>query len=199
MKKPTLATLMSGMILIGATSTVQAIDGGPYDFSFTAPGGTIPDEGIGVFPLVMTTPVSFIASLELEINDLSHDSIADVDMYLISPFGRYIEIMTDRGGMNAVSNLDLVFSNKASSLPGTPMMSGTYSPEGFNNETDAGFDTFISKTGGPGSWILLIVDDAAADTGSIGSFSLRGTVPEPVTLSLLGIGALAALRRRRSR
>ena len=40
-----------------------------------------------------------------------------------------------------------------------------------------------------------MIDDSEGNQGNLGSFTLRG-VPEPVTLSLLLVGAFAALRRR---
>jgi len=57
-------------------------------------------------------------------------------------------------------------------------------------------DTFNFR--GMDEWTLVIVDDSEGNQGFLNSFTLRGTVvPEPVTLSLLAIGALTTLRRRR--
>lgn len=51
-----------------------------------------------------------------------------------------------------------------------------------------------------GSWRLWVSDHAPADLGAIRNFGLAITaVPEPTTLGLLAVGALATLRRRRSR
>jgi len=198
MSKALVLALVVGLWLAATTSPVSAYGGDTEpDFSFTAPGGSVPDEGIGVFPLFMMPHVNFIASLELEINDLSHDSASDLDIYLINPFGRFIEIMTDRGGMNPINNVDLIFNDMGTTIPGTPIASDTYKPEGLFNGTDAGLATYVSKNGGTDAWLLLVIDDAFGDTGRVGSYTLRGTVPEPMTLSLLAIGALAAVRRKR--
>jgi hypothetical protein len=61
---------------------------------------------------------------------------------------------------------------------------------GMLNSAFAGVDSDI--------WILAVIDDAGGDVGSLGAWRIAGTVvPEPVTLSLLAIGALTMLRRRR--
>lgn len=198
MSKALVLALAAGLSLAAATTPVSAYGGDTPDFEFMAPGGTVPDEGIGVFPLFMMPHVNFIQSLELEINDLSHESAGDLDIYLINPFGRFIEIMTDRGGMNPISNADLIFNDAETTIPGTPIAStGRYQPEGLFNNTDLGLETYVTKNGGTDAWLLLVIDDAFGDTGSVGSYTLRGTVPEPMTLSLLGLGALAAVRRKR--
>jgi hypothetical protein len=50
----------------------------------------------------------------------------------------------------------------------------------------------------PGTWRLVMTDDSPGEAGSFNSFTLRGNiVPEPVTLSMLVLGAAFALRRKR--
>ncbi len=175
--------------------------GGTFDFEETAtfPGaaGEIPDEGIMIFPVQISPKVNFIASLELEINGLSHDFAEDLDLYLIAPFdGIFIELMTDRGGAFPASEVDLIFRDTVSGIPGAPLASGAYQPEGLFNGTDSGFEKFVGHSSGAGPWLLLAIDDAPADSGRIDSITIRGTVPEPTVLSLLVMGALAMLRRR---
>ena len=202
-------------ILVGSSMSVLlakpagAYAVGPFDFVFTAPGGDIGDERLEAFPLFMdaghlvtgTLPLDFIASLELEITGLTHSAPMDLDIYLINPFGDLIEIMTDLGGTTGIADVDLIFRDTATGIPGTPIVSSTdgYQPEGLFNGVgdDLGFQTYVGKSGGANAWNLLVIDDAPGDTGMFESFTLRGTVPEPMTLSLLALGALVALRRRR--
>ena len=203
MRKLLVLALLGGLWI---SPSVLADDFGPWDFEYSAPGGLIPDQDVGVFPLFMNLDygnldhVDFIAALELIITDLEHTAPADLDVYLIDPFGTAIEIMTDLGNMSPISGVELVFNDKHPDIPGTTIESGNYRPEGLQPEPDGsgGLGEYVVRgnAGGTDAWLLLIVDDAPGDTGSIGSFTLHGTVPEPVTLSLLALGALATLRRR---
>ena len=191
------ARIIYSGLLFGLLSGAAALAGVP-DFSVTAPGGPIPDEGIAVFPVVISPKIT-IASMEVEIQDLSHTFPEDLDLYLISPSGNFIELMTDRGGDDPITNVDLVFRDSETGIPGEPIVEGDYQPEGLFNSTDAGFGKFVGGSSGVGSWLLLAIDSAADDTGSIGSFTLRGTVvPEPGVVALLAVGALAFIRRRRT-
>ena len=207
MKRALALALIAGLSF---GSAAWADEHGPWDFSFTAGGGDVPDLRVGVFPLFMNadyvTPgypvydhIDWIESMELEITGLHHPTPADFDIWLIDPFGNYIEIMTDLGNQSPISGVDLIFNDKAATIPGIPIASDTYRPEGLYNSTDAGMSTFYGgpNAGGTDSWILLIGDDDANDVGGFTDFTLRGTVPEPLTLSLLAVGALATLRRRR--
>jgi hypothetical protein len=189
-------------------------------FSFTADGGAVPNiggqtEGISVFALTMDPahsdphiapvppyPMPDITSLELELTGLTHGHGGDLDIYLIDPFGKTLEIMTDRGNGFGISNATLVFrDNDVAGLSLPPengqIVSGSYLPEDSNNT--GGFSKYNGGSGGTDAWILVVIDDSVGDQGGLGSWTLRGTyVPEPVTLSLLALGALTLLRRRRS-
>jgi len=210
MKRFTFSVFCCG---VAAILSVAPAKGGDPDFSFTAPGGAVPsiggkDEGISVFPLFMNDtqsdlgplavhPLPNIASLELVLTGLTHTNAADLDIYLIDPFGKTLEIMTDRGVGFGLAGVNLIFNDTAASM--TPeaaqIVNGTYLPEDSNST--GGFSKYIGGTGGTDAWILLVIDDSPGDQGGLESFTLRGTVPEPVSLSLLALGALTALHRRR--
>ncbi len=215
MKRLSIFGLCLGVVAVQAASA-RAVD---IPFSFTADGGAIPNiggqtEGISVFPLTMDPAHSdilpappypnmpSITSLELVLTGLTHTSGGDLDIYLIDPFGKTLEIMTDRGNGFGINNATLVFRDQivaGLSLPpeNGQIVSGTYLPEDSNNT--GGFSKYNGGSGGTDAWILLVVDDSASDQGGLASFTLRGTaVPEPVTLSLLALGALTFLRRRRA-
>ena len=200
------------------TSFSVAVDDLPFSFT-DRDGGAIPSigpgtEGVSVFSLTMNPdhsdilpappyPMPDITSLELELTGLTHGHGGDLDIYLIDPFGETLEIMTDRGNGFGISNATLIFRDNI--VAGGPILppenaqieSGTFNPEDSNNT--GGFSKYNGGSGGTDAWILVVIDDSAGDQGALGSWTLRGTaVPEPVTLSLLALGALTFLRRRRA-
>lgn len=204
--KAILASLIGLLAMVGS---VQA--GGPLQFSYTAPGGAIPQipsqgtQGFANFPLFMNGTngapaggVPSILSIELELTGLSHTHPEDLDIYLISPFGETVEVMTDKGDGIALVSATLIFNDLGSILPadGAAIASGTYRPEGFDNGI-GGMDKYIGNSGGTDAWELIIIDDSVGDQGFLTSYTLRGTyIPEPASLALLGLGAVAAFRRR---
>ncbi len=192
--------------------------GGEFEFSFTAGGGTIDDDFVTFFSLQMDSgaaglpAIDEIRSLQLEITGLTHQTPEDLDIFLLSPSftgdrGRIL-IMSDKGGATNLNGVTLVFTDGGAALPADGLafdpMGGTFQTEGLASGLDLGFasDMFVGASGGhPLDWILVFVDDnfdPNDPVGSFESFTLSGTaVPEPVTLSLLALGALVALRRKR--
>lgn len=208
MMRAFLLMMVGGLVL---SAPVQA--GGDFEFSFTATGGTIDDDFVTIFSLKMDSDmaglpsIDNITSLQLEITGLTHTSPEDLDIFLLSPSftgdrGRIL-IMSDKGGGSDVNNMTLTFMDAGASLPadGDPLVGGIFQTEGLTSGLDLGFasDMFVGAPGrSPLDWILVFVDDSPGAEGSFGSFTLSGTaVPEPVTLSLLALGALMTLRRKR--
>ncbi|MDO8632653.1 MAG: PEP-CTERM sorting domain-containing protein [Phycisphaerales bacterium] len=209
-------SLLAACVGVSAIFSVASAGEDP-SFSFTTfenETGLIPivgsnGTGISVFPLTMDPahsdpgypiypqPMLGIQSLELVLTGLTHTNAADLDIYLIDPFGKTLEIMTDRGNGFGLPSVNLVFNDGAAGLPpeNAQILSGTYLPEDSNNT--GGFSKYNGGSGGTDAWILLVIDDSPGDQGGLQSYTLRGTVPEPVSLSLLALGALTALRRSR--
>ena len=192
--------------LLVALSAAPAARGGGGDipFSITAAGGAIADEFISVFSLLMGPEIEQITSLELVITGLSHDFPDDLQIFLTDPFAgarESIEIMANRGDGFDLMVVNLIFRDDGTAPPPdeTQITSGTFRPQGLDEGRDSGFATFLGSSGGhPNDWLLIVIDDAAGNTGDFTSWTLRGTyVPEPVTLSLLALGALVTFRRKR--
>ena len=205
-------TLASVCVL--AAFPVAANAGSGFDFSFTTPtGGTVQSSGIGVFALDMVGTSGLknevtglfpqqafpIASIELEIKGLTHATPVDLLAFLIDPFGRNVVVLDGQGGQFPVTGVDLVFNDGAGiPLPvGTQITSGIYLPSPSSSGIFSQFDN-----SGTDAWSLVIINlhrdnQGSGSNASFDSFTLRGTVPEPVTLSLLALGALMTLRRSR--
>ena len=193
-------SLLIGLVAIAAPSTARG--GDVFDFQYVTDAGPIeilngPPQ---LFSLTLQGGHSdlAIAFLEFEIAGLSHTSPGDINIFLLPPdvngdFG--LEIMDDSGGQNGITDVDLVFRDGSDPLPAdSQIISGTYRPLGPGT-----FSQYYNGTVfGDASWRILVIDDSAGGTGSFDSITLRGNyVPEPATLSLLMLGALAMLRYRR--
>jgi len=146
-------------------------------FSATGIGGDIPDCFVGVFDVQLPSGLVDLCDLELDITGITHVIPSDLDIYLIDPVGESIEIITDRGGAIPVSGITLTFSDRGSQLPSEsgPLVSDTFLPEGLANGADQGFAAFDGTAGGADPWILLVIDDTCGGTGSLASFTLRGS------------------------
>lgn len=185
------------VVALGAASSAYAGSA----FNFNAPGGVIDDNDVTIFPLGVPASegIDQILSISLTIAGLTHSHPDDLEFYLAAPNLSTIKLLQDQGDGFDLNSATITFadSGPAAAPDEAGIISGlTYQPKGKAEGSDQGFASFINKSG-TGQWLLLVNDDSAGDTGSFGSLSLRGTfVPEPATLTLLILGAAAALRRR---
>jgi len=167
-------------------------------FSATEMGRPIEDANLTMFSLTLPGEIGDLTSLELDISGLSHTNPDDLEFYLIKPTVGAITVLQDQGDGIEINGVDLTFADTASAAApfGSELFAGTYLPLSAPGE---GFNKFVDgSTAGAGLWTLVVIDDSVNDTGSFDSFTLRGTyVPEPVTMSLLALGAVATLRRKR--
>lgn len=192
--RSTMALLLAGGLMTAIASPASA----QFPFSQTAAGGAIEDANLTMFSLTLPGEVGDLLSVELDITGLTHTNPDDLEFYLIKPTVGAITVLQDQGDGIAIQNVNLTFSDTAlNPAPfGSELFSGTYRPLSGPAE---GFNKFVDGTSaGAGLWTLVVIDDSAGDVGSFGSWTIRGTyVPEPMTLSLLALGAVATLRRRR--
>ena len=202
-------TLFAGLVISAPVSSVHA--GAPFDFEYTFAATDTPiDDAVSIvsihelnfnFDMNPDDPMLAIAFLELEILGLTHESPGDINIFLVRPFsttGPGIEIMDDRGGQVPISfdgtNEALIFADGEGPLPpNEEIFPGRYAPE------TGTFSLFYDGTDfGTDPWRVIVIDDSSGGAGSFDSITLRGNyVPEPATLSLLMLGALAMFHRRR--
>ena len=191
----------------------------PITFSNPAPI-TIPGSGAATpFPsTINVSGVTGATSLTVTLTGLSHTFPNDIDILLVGPNGASVVLMSDAGGANDIVNITLTFQDGAPLLPDDgQIVSGTFGPSNFEGVVDPftgsgivpPYGTTLAGllAGNPnGLYRLFVVDDLAIDSGGIaGGFSLTfevpavAAVPEPASMTLLGLGAagLAAARLRR--
>lgn len=114
---------------------------------------------------------------------LKHSWLADLDIYLVSPAGTRIELVTDLADSEPFLT-NTTFDDEAfgSILAGTSPYTGKFRPEG----------SLLNLIGEnpSGEWTLEITDDNQSDFGTLFSWSLdlatSGLAPQVVTLSLTG-------------
>jgi subtilisin-like proprotein convertase family protein len=156
---------------------------GTQSYSISSPI-TIPSVGNGSpFPSQVNFPGGgVITDVNVTLNGLTHPYPDDVDIFLQSPTGQRVMIMSDACGGNPVSGLSLTFSDEAINLlPNNgPCGSGEYRPANFLGESAENFGT-----GGPyfatlsafdgyaasGTWRLYVRDDAAGPGSTVGAIS----------------------------
>jgi len=153
---------------------------------------TIPTSGQAT-PYPSTITVAGLAGTVVDVNvtltGVSHYYSDDIDVLLIGPFGQNVVLMTDCGGSNSITNVNLTFDGQvAGMLPDTgQIVQGTYQPTPngtFDGPTSAWpFGYLLSAFNGTnpnGAWNLYVFDDDAGALGSIsGGWSLDITTNGP--------------------
>ncbi len=156
---------------------VRDIASTPTVISSTDVPKTITDENTTISQVTVDS-VGTIFSVQVTL-DITHTFIDDLDVYLVSPSGRSVELFTGVGGQyNDLHNLTLsddaarsISTIGFNDLP----YSGTWQPEGLL--TGHGLSDFGSEDAA-GIWTLVITDTAPADEGTLNSWSLSFTSGE---------------------
>ncbi|PYS70755.1 MAG: hypothetical protein DMF69_12535, partial [Acidobacteria bacterium] len=175
---------------------------GPVTFTNLSPI-SFPSVGVATpYPsnILVSGLSTTISKVTVTLSNLTHTFPDDVDLLLVSPSGRKMIIMSDTGGLNAVSNVTITLDDAASTnIPDSAALtSGSFRPGNYLTVQDAfaatapagpyltpqtgGTETltsaFTGAAGGDpnGTWSLYAVDDASGDLGSIaGGWSLTIT------------------------
>lgn len=146
----------------------------------------IPDSGpASLFPspITVTGMSGKIIGVTAILDGLTHAWPEDVDVLLVGPNGQKVMLLSDCGGGNSCSNLQLNFSDAATQFipQGGPMVSGTYKPTNYGLIGDVfsapapggGYGDHLNAFvgGNPnGTWRLFVQDDSAMSGGCL----LRG-------------------------
>ncbi|MCL4868882.1 MAG: S8 family serine peptidase [Anaerolineae bacterium] len=120
-----------------------------------------------------------VADVDVRLVGLAHTWPDDIDILLVGPQGQNLIIMSDAGGSNSITNVNLTLDDSAANpLPDSTLItSGTYRPTNYGTG-----DTFPAPAPAPstatmlsifngtdpnGTWSLYVVDDAGGDSGQI--------------------------------
>ena len=156
-----------------------------------------------------------ISRVRVELLGLAHTYPDDVDMFLMSPLGTKVWLMSDAGGANSITNVNLIFAmdGAVGQIPDSDpiLTSKIYRPA---NYPDVGSDSFASELVGgvstsvtgpaaaatdlvafngqqaKGVWKLYINDDTSGDGGSFTAWNLyisTGPRMEGLTNQLLTV------------
>jgi len=129
--------------------------------------------------IVVTGQPSYVCSMTVSLNNVTHTFIADVDVLLARLTGSNAIIMSDVGGTTGVIGVNLTLSDSAAnSLPAGTIVSGTYKPTNLTTgdtfptpaptPTGTSVLSVFNGTNPNGTWNLWVADDAATDSGTIG-------------------------------
>jgi len=164
----------------GTTATIftQASDDVPK---------SIPDNNpTGVASTIAIPPAAggagrFIVDVNVTV-DIQHSFDGDVDIFLVSPQNTQIELSTDNG-VGGDHYIGTIFDDQApiSITAGVVPYTGAHQPE-------QPLGTLFNENA-VGTWSLLVVDDASADTGHIRNWSLEITysTTSPATFEIVDL------------
>ncbi|MBC8172308.1 MAG: proprotein convertase P-domain-containing protein, partial [Chitinophagales bacterium] len=142
----------------------------------------------------------------------SHTRLDDVDILLVSPNGKGVEILSDAAFGATANNVNITFDDSASgTVVGSTVTTGTYRP---TDSAESSVDTFpapaplrpyhavtgtnaLSNFNGfspNGDWRLFVVDDLSTNSGSISGgwfLDITTTPGVPPTQPACGVAAFS--------
>jgi len=143
----------------------------PITFPAGAPAAPYPS------PISVSQITGAVVNVSVTLNSISHVFPDDLDVLLVGPGGNKVMLMSDAGGGNSVSGLNLTFSaSNSASLPDSgAILSGSYRPTDYQmgdvlpapapagpHGTDL---TIFNGINPNGTWQLLAYDDATFNGG----------------------------------
>lgn len=124
---------------------------------------SIPDQSTATSELDVSGLSGTVLDMDVSL-DISHSDQKDLDVFLISPAGTRVELLTDVGNFGDGVNPTTLDDQAASSIIEAEVFYVEYRPEGL-------LSSFNSQDPN-GTWTLEITDDAAGDVGILNSWSL---------------------------
>ena len=157
---------------------------GPFDYvteqTFSNPATyQLLDRATTWSPITVSSQISRVVDVNVTVN-FRHDWLGDLDVFLISPSGRRVELFSDLT-TNERNMVSTVLDDEAtlSILEGNAPYTGRFMPEGRLSD-------FINEEA-QGTWYLEMTDDNVNDFGRLNGWSLSfktvGLSPATVVLS----------------
>lgn len=203
MPRSAFANAASAVLLLTLTAPAWAAT--TLTFSNSTPI-TINEQGnASVYPsTISVSGVTNFTRLQPRLVNFIHTYPDDVDVILVGPQGQRAVLMSDAGGGTDANLAALIFSPTAARIPDQAALDPNaldYGTANYGAEGDGNLlDTFAAPGPGAlndapadlsafngtnpnGTWNLFVVDDAAGDSGSIGTWRLVFTVPTVFTVT----------------
>jgi len=182
------------VLLTGLSNSVSANRTIIYrdDFNLSIPADKSQNRGLMNDATIEIVDHYVICDLDI-IVDITHTSVFDLQIRLRSPSGTKIFLNKynyRKDFLKGGDYIQTIFDDE-SQIPielGRPPFTGRFKPKGGN---------FLKAFDGEdiyGTWRLQINDQFYYDTGTLNSFGLAVTVPEPATITFLTLGTIS-LRR----
>jgi type 1 fimbria pilin len=219
-------SIYSYRVLSVAVSVIAALTGKAFSATFTnsssieLPGpGSSNGTSISVSGLGNSIANESGQTVSVELKDFSSTDLSDVGLVLVGPTGAALALLGGGGGSQDATDLTIAFNDTAASLvpQNAALPSGTYKPTqygsigsfpspgpglAYNSPSTFGVSTFLDTfvgTNPNGTWSLYAIDPVSGDSGEISEgWTLQiNAVPEPASLSLVAVSAIALLARRR--
>lgn len=175
-----LGIFLASAALIAALTALPALAGvappGGARFFFNSAPRSIPDEdeGGGVLSKITLRSRDRIRDIDVGVR-IDHTAAEDLNVYLVSPQGKFVQLTTDNGGNgndygtggNNCRGGFTVFNDES----GTSVRNANAPFAGaFRPETALGA---VDGTRMRGTWRLQVFDDDTGNTGTLGCFALR--------------------------
>ncbi|MBI5759983.1 MAG: M36 family metallopeptidase [Planctomycetales bacterium] len=128
-------------------------------------------------PVTVAGTPGFVQDVNVTL-DITHPYDADMDVFLIAPSGKKVELFTDVGSNLANFTNTTLDDSAPVSITGQGArapFTGTFRPEGRLSD-------FIGENPN-GVWTLQVIDDAPRDTGRLNSWSLQLSAGENFTIT----------------
>jgi subtilisin-like proprotein convertase family protein len=209
MNKALLTIIAAGIAGTASADVISETNSAVIEWGILGTGPVTSGEAT-LFPsdIGVAGAVGAITDVNVTLHGGAHTWADDMEIALRSPSGSVVILMQDAGGSDDIAG-DITFDDQAAApiddATGTFTGSGSYMVSVY----DIGTSTAPAATGADlsafngedanGTWSLFVFDDAGGDTGAFsGGWTLDiVTIPAPASAALLGLGGIAAIRRRR--